>query len=45
MAKRLAEQGIVDQKVKSCMMEAARKYNCSVTELKSLVEYPEDIDW
>ncbi|WP_462408526.1 DUF6904 family protein [Neobacillus sp. Marseille-QA0830] len=45
MAKRLAEQGIEDQKVKAAVMEAARKYNCSLTEINSLVEYPEDIDW
>jgi hypothetical protein len=45
MAKRIAEQGQEYQEVKSAVMEAAAKYNCSITQIKSLVEYPENIEW
>jgi hypothetical protein len=45
MAKRLAEQGKDYQAVKSAVIEAARKYNCDMTNIQSLEEYPETIDW
>jgi len=45
MAKRIAEQGEDYYKLKSVVFEAARKYNCSITELRSSLEYPEDFDW
>lgn len=45
MAKRIAEQGTKYQEVKQAVMEAARKYNCSITDIKSIVDYPEEIEW
>jgi hypothetical protein len=45
MAKRLAEQGKEYQATKIAVLEAARKYNCHMTNIKSLKEYPETIDW
>lgn len=45
MAKRIAEQGKEYQEVKEAVISAARKYNCSMTEIRSLVEYPEDFEW
>ncbi|MGG3470968.1 hypothetical protein ABES02_26245 [Neobacillus pocheonensis] len=45
MAKRIAEEGRDYQEVKTAVLEAARKYNCSITNIKSIVEYPEDIEW
>ena len=45
MAKRIAEQGQKYQKVKRDVMEAAREYHCSMTNINPLVEYPEVIDW
>lgn len=45
MAKRIAEQGQEYQEIKNAVSEAARKYNCSMTDIKSLVEYPENIEW
>jgi hypothetical protein len=45
MAKRIAEQGREYQAVKQAVMDAARKYDCSITDIKSIVEYPEEIVW
>lgn len=45
MVKRIAEQGEEYRQVKAAVMEAARKYNCSMTDIQSIVEYPEVIDW
>jgi len=45
MAKRLAEKGREYQAVKDAVLEAAREYNCHMTELKTSAEYPENIKW
>lgn len=46
MAKRIAEKGREYQAVKEAVLEAARKYNCHMTELRmSTTEYPEIIEW
>ncbi|MEH7225985.1 hypothetical protein V7112_19405 [Bacillus sp. JJ1566] len=46
MAKRIAEQGDDYQDVKSDVLEAAREYNCSITEIQPIKdEYPDDFDW
>jgi len=45
MAKRIAEQGDRYQDVKAAVMEAARDYNCKITEIGHLGEYPEKIEW
>lgn len=46
MAKRIAEQGEAYQRVKSQVLEAAREYNCSMTEIQSVNdEYPDDFEW
>jgi hypothetical protein len=45
MAKRLAEKGREYQAVKEAVLEAAREYNCHMTELRTTTEYPETIKW
>lgn len=45
MCKRIAEQGKEYQEVKTAVMEAAREYNCSMINIQSLVDYPEEIEW
>jgi hypothetical protein len=45
MAKRLAEKDREYQAVKEAMLDAARKYNCHMTELRTSTEYPEIIEW
>ena len=45
MAKRLAEKGREYQAVKGSVLDAARKYNCHMTELRTATEYPEIIEW
>lgn len=45
MAKRLAEKGRDYQVVKEAVLEAAREYNCHMTELRTSTEYPETIEW
>ncbi|MGO4886148.1 DUF6904 family protein [Anaerobacillus sp. MEB173] len=44
-AKRIAEKGREYQAIENAVLEAARKYNCHMTELRSTVEYPEYIEW
>jgi hypothetical protein len=44
-AKRLAEMGPEYQAVKEAVLEAARKYDCHMTELRIPTEYPEIIEW
>ncbi|MCD8509455.1 MAG: hypothetical protein LRY73_05940 [Bacillus sp. (in: Bacteria)] len=45
MAKRLAEKGREYQAVEKAVLDAARKYNCHMTDIKAPAEYPEDIEW
>ncbi|NMD71562.1 hypothetical protein HHO41_14765 [Bacillus sp. DNRA2] len=45
MAKRIAEKGREYQEVKGAVLETARKYNCSMTEIEISTEYPEIIEW
>lgn len=46
MAKRLSEQGEEYLQVKRAVIEAARKYNCPMTDIRvEGLEYPEIIDW
>lgn len=45
MAKRLAEFGQEYQEVKSEIIEAAAKNNCSINDIRLNAEYPEDIEW
>ncbi|WP_413375774.1 DUF6904 family protein [Alkalihalobacillus sp. 1P02AB] len=45
MAKRLAEKGREYQAVKSAVLEAAREYNCHMTDIRAATEYPEIIEW
>jgi hypothetical protein len=41
----LVENRIKLQKEIEAVLDAARKYNCQMTEIRSLTEYPEIIDW
>ncbi|RJX25514.1 MAG: hypothetical protein C4554_07355 [Dethiobacter sp.] len=45
MAKRLVERDDEYRKLRSEVMEAARKYNCPVDDIRLQLEYPEDIEW
>ncbi|WP_053362568.1 hypothetical protein [Bacillus sp. FJAT-27251] len=45
IAKRIAEQGLDYKEIKLAVEEAARKYNCHVTNIKTDLEYPDEIDW
>lgn len=45
MAKRLAEKGREYQAVKEAVLDAARKYDCHMSEIRSPTEYPEIIEW
>ncbi|GAA0300489.1 hypothetical protein GGQ92_001486 [Gracilibacillus halotolerans] len=45
MVKRIAEQGREYQDVKEAVLEAARDYNCDMTEIIYDLEYPETIEW
>jgi hypothetical protein len=45
MAKRIAEQGSAYQRVKRDVTEAAREYNCEITEIAPIAEYPDTIEW
>ncbi|WP_240376832.1 DUF6904 family protein [Bacillus piscicola] len=45
MAKRIAEKGREYQEVEYAVMEAAIRYKCHPTDLESVVEYPEVIEW
>jgi hypothetical protein len=45
MAKRIAEKGREYQELKAAVLDAARKYNCDITEIRPIFEYPEFIDW
>lgn len=46
MAKRIAEKGREYQAINEAVTEAARKYNCPITEIEvSTIEYPENIEW
>jgi hypothetical protein len=45
MAKRVTEKGREYMEVKSEVIAAAKKYNCSVDNIKPGMEYPDDIVW
>lgn len=45
MAKRIAEMGREYQEVKNAVQTAAKEYGCNMTNIRSMVEYPEIIDW
>ncbi len=45
MVKRIAEKGREYQEVKEAVLEAARKYDCHMTEIRTSTEYPEIIEW
>lgn len=45
MAKRLVERNAEYLEVKNTVMNTARKYGCSVTNIRIGVEYPEEIKW
>ncbi|MEI2400969.1 DUF6904 family protein, partial [Paenibacillus phytohabitans] len=46
MVKRIAEKGDDYQRVRTEVLEAAREYNCSMTEIRPIKDdYPEDFDW
>lgn len=45
MAKRLAEKGREYQATKKAVLEAAREYNCDMTEITISIEYSETIEW
>lgn len=44
-AKRIAEQSDEYQQLASEIRESAKKYNCSVDEIRLKLEYPEDMEW
>ncbi|MRJ48234.1 hypothetical protein GF867_11730 [Aerococcaceae bacterium DSM 109652] len=44
-AKRIAEQSDEYQQFASEIRESAKKYNCSVDEIRLKLEYPEDMEW
>jgi hypothetical protein len=45
MAKRLAEYGDDYRAVEAGVKAAAREYNVSMKDIRSVKEYPEEIDW
>ncbi|KAB8139470.1 hypothetical protein F9U64_00095 [Gracilibacillus oryzae] len=45
MAKRIAEKGKGYQQLKEALEQAAREYNCPVSQLRTATEYPEFMDW
>lgn len=45
MAKRLTEKGREYKAVKEAVLEAAKEYNCDMTEIRIPTEYPEIIAW
>ncbi|WP_280637170.1 hypothetical protein [Alkalihalobacillus sp. BA299] len=41
----MKQEGQDYQVLEEAVLDAARKYNCHITELKSFAEYPEVIEW
>lgn len=45
MAKRLAEQAQEYQEVKSEVIKAAIKHNCSIIDIRLQLDYEDDFEW
>lgn len=45
MAKRIAEQGKEYRKLKDDLQKAAKIHKCSITDLRLIIDYPENIEW